>query len=317
MKPFRSKPQSPYAGYANKPFSVARRRRVAAAWTLFGVAIIAVVAIAVVDSFFPMLRVVTVEVPGLSREIDVLQVTDLGSREFGSQQSGLSRLLRGKQFDTIVLTGDMLTDDQSDTGRFQAVWDLGGALRLNSNRIWYLPGNHDTTDLGQQLTQYGVSTLPTDTAVPLVSADASGTQAALVYGASSATIASARGTGAKLLVIASHTPPDVNRLAAGRTLGSGVHLFIAGHTHGGQVRLPFIGALVAPMSWVGEQRAPVFGTEVTILPDLRGRMVDGMYERDGQKVYVSTGLDIRVIPLRFLDRAEMVEYRFVPSGAKR
>lgn len=317
MKRFGSSTQSPYAGYAKAPFSIARRRRKVALLVLLGVLLFSCVITTLVDTYLPRLRQVTMEVPGLSREIDVLQVSDLGSRRFGSRQSGLSRVLGARRFNAIVLTGDVINDDRPGGEKYVPAWELADALRANSDHIWYLRGNHDTADLGESLTTHGVSTLPTDSVVPLDSSDASATQVALVYGASSATIAAARGKGERLLVIASHTPPDKHRLEAGRALGGGVHLFIAGHTHGGQIRLPLVGALAAPMSWIGEERPPVSGTEVTLLPDLRGRLVDGMYERDGQKVFVSTGLDARVIPFRFLCPVEMVEYRFVPSGTTR
>ena len=316
MRQSRSPAQSPFAGYANAPFAVARRRRKVAYRVLLGALIVACVAIAVFDSFVPHVRQVTVEVPGLARELRVLQITDLGSRRFGPRQSGLTRLVGAQRFDAVVLTGDMLSDDQRNSDRYQAVWDLADALRANSDHLWYLRGNGDGGELGPSLVSHGVSNLPGAGAVPLDSTDASATQVALVYGGSSASIAAAKGRGAKLLVIASHTPPDKHRLDAGRELGGGVHLFIAGHTHGGQIRLPLIGALAAPLSWLGEERVPVYGTELTVLPDLRGRLVDGMYDRDGQKVFVSHGLDDRIIPFRFLARVEMVEYRFVPVGAK-
>jgi predicted MPP superfamily phosphohydrolase len=141
-------------------------------------------------------------------------------------------------------------------------------------------------------------------------------EAALVYGRSSATIAAAKGTGERLLVIASHTPPDRRRLAAGRALGGGEHLYIAGHTHGGQVRLPLIGAIAAPLSWPAEERDPARGNEITVFPELRGRFVDGMYVRDGQRIFVSRGMDANTGFIRFLSRAEIVSFNFVPASAE-
>jgi predicted MPP superfamily phosphohydrolase len=262
------------------------------------------------DSYSPRLRQVNVEVPGLAHAVDVLQVSDLGGDRFGPKQSKLAALLAGQRFDAVVLTGDML-----GTKDYEAVWELADVVKAHSSRVWYLPGNHDTPQVAAGLATRGVPSLPESRAVQVVDDDPSARDVALVYGRSSATIATAKGHGRELLVIASHTPPSATRLAAGLALGSGVHLYIAGHTHGGQVRLPLVGAIVAPMSWAYEERPPAVANEIVWWPDLRGRFVDGMYVRDGQRIFVTQGLESVSYYPRFLDQSEMVVYHFVPAPA--
>ena len=59
----------------------------------------------------------------------------------------------------------------------------------------------------------------------------------------------------------------------------------AGHTHGGQVRVPFL-----PPLW---------------LPPRSGRYTEGWYERGGAKLYVSRGVGTTILPLRFWCRPEL------------
>jgi uncharacterized protein len=64
-----------------------------------------------------------------------------------------------------------------------------------------------------------------------------------------------------------------------RYVPSGPHLTLAGHTHGGQVRLPFVGALC------NASRAPL-------------RWTYGHVVEDGRHLYVTAGLGTSAIPLR-------------------
>jgi predicted MPP superfamily phosphohydrolase len=70
-------------------------------------------------------------------------------------------------------------------------------------------------------------------------------------------------------------------------LNKNINLILSGHTHGGQVRLPFL---------------PPF-----YLPRYSGRFVSGFYQVSQHRIplYVSRGVGTSVLPLRFLCRPEI------------
>ena len=65
-------------------------------------------------------------------------------------------------------------------------------------------------------------------------------------------------------------------------------LVFTGHAHGGQVRIPFIGALVAP--------------DQGLFP----KYTSGSYTKDSTTMFVSRGLGSSVIPIRVFNRPEIV-----------
>ena len=88
-----------------------------------------------------------------------------------------------------------------------------------------------------------------------------------------AAMAAAKDDGAPIILM-THNPdvfPDVP---------ARVSLTLAGHTHGGQVRLPFLGRLVVP-SRFGERYAAGFVTE------------------GGRHLFVATGIGTSILPVRF------------------
>jgi uncharacterized protein len=82
-------------------------------------------------------------------------------------------------------------------------------------------------------------------------------------------------------ILLAHTP-DVIRDAARR----GVDLMFSGHTHGGQVRFPLVGATVVPSRY-------------------GHRYAAGAFRVEGTTLYVSRGLGTVRFPMRFLCRPEL------------
>lgn len=85
-------------------------------------------------------------------------------------------------------------------------------------------------------------------------------------------------------ILLSHRPELFSDYAA-----SGMDLVLSGHAHGGQVRLPFIGGLVAP--------------DQGMFPEY----TEGLYKDGDTNMVVNRGLGNSIIPLRIFNRPEVVE----------
>lgn len=94
-----------------------------------------------------------------------------------------------------------------------------------------------------------------------------------------AVVDSSKGTGD--IIVLSHSP-DMIRLITGKyKVSDHIKLFLAGHTHGGQVWLPLIGSPIVPSSY-GQKYA-------------RGHITE-----EGVEMYVTTGIGTSILPIRFL-----------------
>ncbi|HEX5045771.1 MAG TPA: metallophosphoesterase [Gammaproteobacteria bacterium] len=74
-----------------------------------------------------------------------------------------------------------------------------------------------------------------------------------------------------------------------------VSLTVAGHTHGGQVRIPFVGRPIVPSRY-GERYA--FGSVV----------------EDGRHLFVTPGIGTSIVPIRFLVPPEISLLTLTPAG---
>lgn len=94
-------------------------------------------------------------------------------------------------------------------------------------------------------------------------------------------------------ILLSHTP------AVATQVERPLDLVLSGHTHGGQVRLPFFGAIFLP--------------DKEILPAL----IKGLSETEkGVMVYTDSGFGTSVIPVRFMDRSQISLITINGTGKK-
>lgn len=84
-------------------------------------------------------------------------------------------------------------------------------------------------------------------------------------------------------IVLSHAPD-----LADDSANFGAHLQFSGHSHGGQIKVPFLGALVTPP----------FATKYR----------EGFYEIGSLKLYVNRGLGTTRLPFRFLSRPELTVF---------
>ena len=231
-------------------------------------------------------------VQGLRSPVRVVQMSDLHFGQWlrqGSVEEWVQAAL-AEQPDLIVLSGDYIDSRfRQDAGPFyEAIRPLTAPLGVYA--VW---GNHDhirrsrtrklqsnVEDMGMTVLTNQVARVRDDLQVAgvddfrLGSPDLPGTMAQLQPGVPS--------------ILVSHNPDQLIDVPSGS-----FDLVLAGHTHGGQVRLPFIGA---PHTQSAHGQ----------------RFVQGWVEAS-VPAYVSRGLGVTALPVRLLCPPELVVIDLLPA----
>jgi hypothetical protein len=95
----------------------------------------------------------------------------------------------------------------------------------------------------------------------------------------------------EIVILLAHEPDYANHVVA----HGGVDLMLSGHTHGGQVRLPFL------------------GTPRHMLPHGGRRFVQGYFKVGPLQLYVNRGIGTVKVPVRFLCPPELTLFTLQPA----
>lgn len=216
--------------------------------------------------------------------IRIVQISDLHGQEF-NRPGRLAELVNRQKPDVLVLTGDAVDGTVSDLdyldrnltplqARFGKYFVLGNneysaevsveALikRVEKAGFVVLRNSNTLVDIqGQKLWLVGVD-------------DPSSGRADLAK--------ALKGVGAGPKVLLSHSPEIIDQAAKAK-----IDLVLAGHTHGGQIRIPGIGNMV-----------------VNVAPEYEA-YVSGMYEKDSTALYVNRGIGETRLPFRLFAPPEV------------
>lgn len=233
-----------------------------------------------------------VPLPGLQQPLRVVQLSDLhyGVWLFAdSVRAWVGQALAQKP-DLIVLTGD-LADGRSRsslTPLLDALAPLSAPLGVFS--IW---GNHDhfSTGVHRQLDsglrQLGVTTLLNEHELVRPDLLLAGIDDFNMGRPDLAAALAGRPSGVASLLL-THNPDALPELSAGQ-----VSLALAGHTHGGQVRLPLIGAPITSSKY--------------------GQRFAQGWVHNPVLAYISRGLGVTALPVRLNCPAELVVLDLLPA----
>ncbi len=270
------------------------------------VTLLAIAAVAVTwhDTRTITVREIALPATGLTEPVTVLHVSDLHSTRFGEGQAGMEAALGDRRFDMIVVNGDHIAGKQGDT---EPALELLTVLQHHSSTVFVTWGNHDTPEVIKALVADGaVLVLPEDE--PLRYELPAGSVTVVP-----ATRIPELPAETDVVLAMGHYPLTPDSIATVPLPEGATGVFLAGHTHGGQVRLPLLGAVWAPGPVDGEELSPTYHRLSDLFPELRGQTISGLSQVGDWYTHTSAGLGTQFLPIRFLCPAEVTVITFTPA----
>jgi predicted MPP superfamily phosphohydrolase len=214
---------------------------------------------------------VTVRIPSLPTHLQGFTIGVLSDLHLGSIVSteyirSAAEKLAAEKPDLVVVAGDLISEDAATAELPRALEPVKGAFACLGNWDYYQPSIRSQKTV-RMLVNAGAEVAP---GLWLGGVDN------CLLGEPSLEQALAGAPEGAVRILLAHEPDYADRVTARHR----VALQISGHTHGGQVRLPFIGPL--------------------LLPPLGRKYVAGLHQAPHCQVYTSRGVGVAHLPLRFL-----------------
>lgn len=219
--------------------------------------------------------------------LDILQISDVHNKKGKRIHQRIIKKIEQLNPTIIVLTGDLI---DRRTKNYANVLSFVDKLIATKVPLYFVTGNHEWDNqrrnvFFKELQKREIHFLSNASTTLKI-----GNQAIELVGIEDISMeqenieqAFSKVNANNYTILLAHSPYVIIKYPELRT-----DLIISGHTHGGQIRFPFFGAVVAP----GEGLFPVYDK--------------GLFEWGrGQKIYIDSGLGTSHIPVRFLNQSQI------------
>lgn len=227
----------------------------------------------------------------------IAHISDLHNTEYGEDNIKLIEMLEEARPDIIAITGDLVDSRHTD---FDISLDFAGKA-MNIAPVYYVTGNHESRlsqfyKFEKDLEEAGVNVLRDESYklmkngeeiliiglddpqfTPLIEREGK------ILSLINTRLKKLKSDSNAFTVLLSHRPELFEAYASNE-----IDLVLSGHTHGGQFRIPFIGAFLVP--------------DQGLFPKYDA----GLFTADNTTMLVSRGLGNSIIPLRVNCRPEII-----------
>ena len=238
----------------------------------------------------------SLKVPGSFDGFKIVQVSDLHNKMFGQGQSRILREIEGLEPDIIVVTGDLI--DRRKFNLEAAMFIINGAMEIAP--VYYVSGNHEAwsgkyDETISSLSEAGVFVIDGSSIEVSKGQDSiriTGSPNPDLFSGSLSENGKYVKLNKELNQLKQHEGLNILLAHHPELFGiysqNGFDLTFAGHAHGGQFRIPFLGGLFAP--------------DQGLFPEYSS----GRYVKGNSTMIVSRGLGNSIFPIRINNPPEII-----------
>ncbi len=249
--------------------------------------------------------------PKIKQKHRIVFLSDLHDNEFGTGNQALLKAIRAAEPDFVLIGGDTMVV-KPGAANLRVTRELLSGLSKLSCPVYYGNGNHEQrmqqerdvygslySEFRQLLKEMGVHYLSDETAFPEEDLAVSGLNIGKRFYRDLVPEQMDKGYIRRRLgeadtkrfhILLAHSPLFLDAYT-----GWGADLALAGHFHGGTIRLPFLGGVMTPQYQF-------------FLP-----WCAGTFEKDGRHMIVSRGLGTHSINIRFGNKPQVVVVELRPG----
>ncbi|TGY43417.1 metallophosphoesterase [Clostridium sartagoforme] len=226
----------------------------------------------------------------------IVHISDLHNKVFGKEQDKLIEKVEALEPDIIVITGDLI--DRRRYNLEKSMYFINSAVEIAP--VYYVSGNHEAwsgrfPEIEERLIESGVKIIDDseteirrgNSSIKLLGlSDPDFLTSDYIDGTDTSKLEEnliRLSEGEEFKILLSHRP-ELFELYS----DNNIDMIFSGHAHGGQIRLPFIGGLIAP--------------DQGLFP----KYTAGRYTSNTSTMYVSRGLGNSLFPVRVFNRPEII-----------